>query len=226
MIPVVGIPHLADYDQLARCIGSVTRHAERVHIIDNSPPMERFEYPHPDVFVTRTHRNIGVGAAWNLLIKLNPWARWWAIINDDVEFGPTTAEALEQAMKVHEVVSFRGFHAFAVRASAIQKVGWFDENFVPAYHEDNDWHYRARLLGVHLEQIDGDLVHAGSAVIGNSEHYRRENNRTFPMTQMYYREKWGGFVGHETYTTPFDRGGSPRDWTLDMTRLANQSWKE
>lgn len=228
MIPVVGVPYLMDYELLDRCLTAIpVGRAERVHVIDNSPPVGRIEYPtRHDVVISRPQHNIGVAASWNSIIKWNPDARWFFIINADVIVTPDDLDLIEKEMRVHEVVTFRGMHAFGVRASTIQKVGWFDENFVPAYFEDNDWSYRCRLLGVEIRQVDGWLEHVGSASIRSSDLYRRENNRTFPMNQGYYVAKWGGSVGHEVYTTPFDRGGSPRDWTLDMTRLVSQSWKE
>jgi GT2 family glycosyltransferase len=223
---VVGIPYISNFDLLEECIGSL-KSASRIHIIDNSPELGRLTYDTDyRIRVTRPWHNIGVGASWNFIIKANPDARYWVIINADLKLGPTALDIFARGMKLYEMMTFRGLHAFAVRASAIQKVGWFDENFVPAYFEDNDWSYRARLLGVHIEQVDGDFEHDGSATIKNDDGYRAENARTFPLNERYYERKWGGSVGHEVYTTPFNQGGSPRDWTLDMTRLANQAWKE
>lgn len=227
LVPVVGIPYLHDFSLLDACIKSVNRPGVvRIHVIDNSPELERIEYHDGKVVVTRPWRNLGVGASWNLIIKANPWARWWCILNADVEMADGDLEELTQQIKFHDVVTFSGMHAFGIRASAIQKVGWFDENFVPGYFEDNDYHYRCQLMGVSYHQIVGGLVHHGSMVIKGSERYRTENSRTFPQNRLYYEQKWGGPVGAERFTTPFDRGGSPRDWTLDMTRLKNLAWKE
>ena len=228
MIPVVGIPYISNFDLLDRCIGAIPYgRAERVHIIDNSPHISRLEYPNrPDVVISRPQHNVGVAASWNGIIKWNPGADWWFILNADIVMAPQDLDAMERAIKSSDVVTFRGMHAFGVRRTAIERVGWFDENFIPAYFEDNDFSYRCRLMGVEIQQLDGGFDHIGSATIRRSEHYMRENHRTFPLNQGYYLAKWGGSVGHEVYTTPFDRGGSPRDWTLDMTRLVNQSWKE
>jgi len=228
VIPVVGIPHLSNDDLLVKCIESFPEGSYgKIHVIDNGPGLDAgILAAFPNVYVTRTHHNMGVGAAWNLIMKLNPFERWWCIINNDVAFIAEDLARLERAMRVHDVVTFQGMHAFGMRASAIASVGWFDENFVPCYFEDNDWDRRASLLGTMVHQIEPQAYHFGSAAIKREDRYRRENNRTFPGNQAYYVAKWGGSVGAETYTTPFNRGGSPRDWTLDMNRLANQSWKE
>jgi len=228
MIPVIGIPYISNYELLDGSIAAITSQngAAVIHVIDNSPALGRIEHHHPAVQITRPWQNLGVAASWNLIIKMHPTERYWVIINADLKLGPRAFDIFEQGMKVHEMMHFRGMHALAVRSSAIQKVGWFDENFHPAYFEDNDWTYRAKLLGVHIEQVDGDFEHENSSTIRRSDAYRAENARTFPLNERYYERKWGGSVGHEVYTTPFNQGGSPRDWTLDMTRLANQSWKE
>lgn len=226
MIPVIGIPYLSRPELLAALLDSIPRDmVERIHIIDNSPPpgiveIEGFKH----AVVTRMHHNAGVAASWNAIIKLNPRARWWCLLNSDVTVSRGTLEALEQAMKVHSIAYMSAMAAFGLRADCVQKVGWFDENYVPAYHEDNDYDYRCRLMGVHIEDLALGIEHFGSAVLKGSEHYQRENGRTFGAGRAYHREKWGGDPGFEVYQTPFDQGGSPRDWTLDMTRLANLSW--
>lgn len=228
MIPVIGIPYISNFDLLEKCITSIPYDRyEKIHIVDNSDIYGAIVYPtNPKVHITRPHHNSGVSSAWNNIIKWNPQARWWFIINADVAFIPEDLDRLEAAIRIHDVVTLGGMSAFGVRASAIAKVGWFDENFIPSYFEDNDWDYRARLMGVHIEKIAAMDYHYGSAVIRQSQVYARENARTFPMNQRYYVDKWGGGVDHEVYTTPFDKGGSPRDWTLDIARLAQMTWKE
>lgn len=227
MIPVVGIPYLSNPDLLEQCLASLPRdRVGRVHIIDNSFGGLTIPDVEGQVVVTRPHHNVGVAQGWNDVIKWNPFARWWFIINADVAFVPDDLDRLEAAMRIHEVVTLGGMLAFGVRASAITKVGWFDENLVPCYFEDNDWDYRCKLLGVHVEKLGPPAYHFGSATIRRDERYRALNNVTFPQNERYYVEKWGGKVDHEVYTTPFDKGGSPRDWTLEMTRLSTMAWKE
>jgi GT2 family glycosyltransferase len=226
VIPVIGIPYINQERLLARLLDSIPDDLyDVIHIIDNSPDGLHVTQK-PRVIVTRMHRNIGVGAAWNLIIKAHPFERWWAILNSDVEVDRENLERLIAGMKVHDLCYLNGMAAFGIRASCVEKVGWFDENYVPAYCEDIDYDYRCRLLGVHIEVVGRVVEHYGSATLKGSKQYQRENGRSYPANRRYYGEKWGGFVGEETYTTPFDRGGSPRDWSLDMRRLSSLSWKE
>jgi GT2 family glycosyltransferase len=228
MIPVIGIPHYGEWRHTEKLLASIPRdRVELIHIVDNTPSYGRIEVSDPQVVISRPWRNIGVAAAWNAVIKWNPEQRWWFLVNNDIVLSEENLDAIERAMRLYDAATFGGMHAFGIRQTAIQKVGWFDENFAPCYFEDNDWDYRARLLNVHVEKGLGPVAHHyGSAVIRDSEKYRSLNGRTFPMNQRYYEQKWGGSVDHEVYTTPFNRGGSPREWTLDINRLANQSWKE
>jgi GT2 family glycosyltransferase len=96
----------------------------------------------------------------------------------------------------------------------IKYCGMFDENFQPAYFEDNDMHYRIKLSG-QKSYIDTDSVayHVGSAT-----QYLDRNNPVVPPHQFennrrYFVDKWGGTPGQEVCTTPY---GSPnhtiRDW--------------
>lgn len=235
MIPVIGIPYISQPDLLTRLLDSIPDDSYgTIHIIDNSPDglitsLGDVLFPDdlkPRTVVTRMHANIGVGAAWNLVMKMHPKERWWAIFNSDVVVDGENLAKLERGMKVHDLCYLSNMSAFGIRATCVQKVGWFDENFVPAYFEDNDYDYRCRLMGVHIETVGHVVEHVVSATLKRSVHYQYENARSYPANRKYYGDKWGGFVGSETYTTPFDRGGSPRDWTLDMARLQTLSWSE
>ena len=232
MIPVIGIPYLSNPDLLFECLESISQDQYGfIHIIDNSPTKDPLVLPmgvrmKPRLLVTRGHRNLGVSASWNLLIKLHSDAPWWAITNSDLILGEGDLERLEENIAGHGLVAFQGMHLFGIRGSTIQAIGWFDENFVPGYFEDNDYHYRCGLLGSTIYQLDMAGTHVMSSTLLRSDRYKAENARTFPLNARYYVEKWGGPVGQETYKTPFDQGSSPRDWTLDITRLASQSWKE
>lgn len=233
MIPVIGIPYISREDLLVRLLDSIPSDAyEQIHIIDNSPDGLSPEFVDmvgmqvkPNVLISRMHANLGVGASWNLIMHLHQDERWWAIFNADIVVDGEKLAKLERAMRIHDIVYLAdGMSAFGIRATCIQKVGWFDTNYVPAYCEDIDYDYRCRLMGVHIENLKEDVQHFGSATLKDSVHYQRENGQSYPANRKYYEAKWGGFVGQETYTTPFNEGGSPRDWTLDMSRLQALSW--
>ena len=89
------------------------------------------------------------------------------------------------------------------RKSVFDKIGYYDVNFYPAYFEDNDYNRRCGLAG-----IDCGLVHSAQFL-----HYWSRsiyegglaslNSVRFNINRSYYREKWGGGVGNESFKLPF-----------------------
>lgn len=116
----------------------------------------------------------------------------------------------------------------------------FDEGFIPAYHEDNDFHRRLQLAGFG-EKIFGvnlPFLHYGSATVNRSEEVRRAWQPRFAKCQQYYREKWGGLPGSETFQYPLNDGatgggldprvvytgqGKPGHWATHTSTLFERS---
>lgn len=227
MIPVLGVPHLANPELLHAMLGSIDVPVDTTVVVDNSATAELRGLDRPATRVLSMHHNMGVGASWNLIIKNTPNAPWWAIVNSDIRFAPGDLAKLAEAMTEDAgIVLAHGFAAFGISRRAVGEVGWFDENFVPAYCEDNDYAYRCRLAGVEVRAIETASYHMKSATLYHSPDRRRENERTYPLNVAYYEAKWGGTMGEERYTTPFDRGHGPNDWQLSIERLDWMTWRE
>lgn len=229
MIPVLGVPFVNRPDLFLNMINSIDVEVGEVVIIDNSQEgiLQNLAGPTKMRVVSMRH-NVGVSASWNSIIKLTPLSPWWAIVNSDLEFNPGELQKLIDTMEGFDGIGkMLGLAAFGISKAAVSKAGWFDENFVPAYCEDNDYAYRCQLTGVPMVDIEGvEPKHIGSSVIYSDKNLFLENNRTYPNNVRYYREKWGGGIGtEETYTTPFNMGGSPKEWHLDISRLAELTWK-
>lgn len=219
MIPVLGVPILTKHELLQPMLDSIDVEVGRIIVIDNGmvlPPSERVIHP---------GRNLGVAASWNRIIEMTPDAAWWALVNFDLVFGAGDLDRLTEHMeRVGGCAILSTFQAFGVDRKAIDTAGTFDENFHPAYFEDNDFDYRCRLTGVPLHGLSSRIDHKISSTISVPV-FRRENNRTFPINSAYYRRKWGGPPREEVFTTPFNRGGSPAFWELEPDRLELLSWK-
>ena len=81
-------------------------------------------------------------------------------------------------------------------------VGPFDEDFYPAYFEDNDYEYRIK-LDEHCEvQIDSIL---NPTTYRNSMTIQKDPtlNKDFQTNQDRYVRKWGGKPSFEWYKKPF-----------------------
>ena len=222
------IPVLNRPDLLAKCLASIDYPVDLL-VIDNSP--EAFaaevvaEHYAGDYFVTEPPANLGYGASVNLAIRTHPKDPFWLVANADVEFAPGDLERLVTEMSQGAGwVGITDWRVFGLSAEAVDRAGFFDEGFHPAFCEDADYERRCDLTGVSRYFIDGQTTHVRSVTLGE-ERYARRNAQTYPSNLAYYEAKWGGPLrGGERFSTPFDSGAHPRTWSLDRRRLADNDW--
>lgn len=97
------------------------------------------------------------------------------------------------------------FACFMVRPTIVYRVGFFDENFTPAYFEDNDYHYRIRLAGLNaFNNVSAPYFHYGSQTQNAVASMPVVHPFAFDLNHSYYRDKWGGSPGEESYTHPYN----------------------
>jgi GT2 family glycosyltransferase len=227
MMPVLAVPFLTGEHDLRRCVGSIDTPV-RLLVIDNSdaglPDIRPLD---GEVFVIELPHNLGVAASWNLAIKCYPHEPFWIIANHDTVFAPGDLDRLITEMRTPgpRWVGMNGdWRVFGINAECVERVGFFDEQFVPVYCEDCDYERRCTLAGVAWYFIEGGTTHVSSASI-REPRYSLGNARTYPANRAYHVAKWGGEVrGGERFTTPFDQGGDVGDWRLDLRRLRDQAW--
>ncbi len=93
------------------------------------------------------------------------------------------------------------FSAFMLTKKCYNEVGQFDENFYPAYFEDNDYHYRLYLKGIKaINYPMAVYYHFGS----RSKKFINNFNTLFEKNREYYKKKWGGIPGEEIFKSPFN----------------------
>lgn len=97
----------------------------------------------------------------------------------------------------------------------------FDEQFIPAYHEDNDYHRRLQLagLGHKIFSVPVPYLHYGSGTLRNVEHVNVNWNERFQKCREYYIQKWGGPPMAETYPLPFNQDPAQLMGTIDPAAL-------
>lgn len=107
------------------------------------------------------------------------------------------------------------FSSFLVHKSFFDIIGTFDENFDPAWYEDNDMHRRINLLGYKaITTTAAPMVHFGGVTTFMLE------IADSTMSRAYYIRKWGGIPeSHpgnaikESFLTPYDDPAlTPKDW--------------
>lgn len=216
----IAAPCLRLYDLLQKFFESCergTRKPDRYFVVDNGgglpAKMASGEIKLPDsAMVSSSGKHIGVAGAWNLALKTFP-DDWVIIANDDVVFQENTVEALVSAAETNEDEFFYPvanenpiFCVFLMKHSLWTRVGGFDEQFHPAYFDDNDFHYRMKLLGVTERMVEStSYEHVGSATLKSfSDLEKRRHHDEFNRNKDRYIEKWGSVPGLEAFTEPFN----------------------
>src|SRR5690606_3352243 len=99
------------------------------------------------------------------------------------------------------------FSLFLITKKCLELIGPFDENFWPAYYEDNDYVKRMRLAGYDHICVPGcHYWHEGSGTVkAKSARELQEHNKNFKKSSAYYVRKWGGLPYQEKYDAPFNK---------------------
>jgi len=222
---VLGVPTYRRYDLLKLMLQSVdagTVVPSHCIVVDNGDRLITEELPRTkmEVHVSRPGTNLGVAGGWNRVMRVcdDLWAGSEVvhalITNDDIVFGAKTIENMTTLMQRQEqmVVAADGgeaFSCFLMDRRLFHKVGSFDEQFHPAYFEDNDYVRRMQLLGetfVVAERADG-YSHTRSATLSTyTQSEMQAHHGSFEANRNRYILKWGGLPGHEMFQTP----GGPR----------------
>lgn len=109
----------------------------------------------------------------------------------------------------------------------------FDENFIPAYCEDLDYHRRLMLAGkgAKIFSVNLPYLHLAAQTLKQVDPKKKAAiERTIESgSRAYYAKKWGGPVNQETFWYPFDREGNTADWIkgrCSPTTPAIQAWTQ
>jgi len=128
------------------------------------------------------------------------------------------------------------YHCFIPTRRAFKEVGLFDENIYPAGAEDNDYDRRMKFAWHDQGYCVADFDwHSTSVCAWYSQGNSRINAGAMPIIReqtsanlllkiKYYVDKWGGvpvktypqFPFMERWNTPYNKGGSVRDWIPDF----------
>lgn len=182
------------------------------------------------IIIPNWNDNIGVSKGWNAGLKrsIEVGCDHAVILNDDVILYPGTINKIVSGTtkvdlmsatnlrddEVHDGYdSHPDFSCFAVSpAEFVERFGWFDENFSPAYFEDNDMARRMIVSGgVYARDLSAGMMHRGS--VTQNMDGPVVTSQMFERNREYYIRKWGGQPGEERFTSPFnDVSRDIKDW--------------
>jgi GT2 family glycosyltransferase len=121
-----------------------------------------------------------------------------------VEFAQLHREAVFWSLEQHDNIAtleqadgddyseHPNFEAYLIAPTFFETVGRFDENFAPAYMEDNDMHARIVLSGNIAYSWQGALFyHFGSMTIKGDDQIHTQVDRSWGANCNYFYRKWG-----------------------------------
>lgn len=157
--------------------------------------------------VLRSRINLGVAKSWNLLMEFaeKQGATHVLMLNDDIYLGKTEIQ-IQSVLQVWKnmafINSYQQWSAYILTVQAWKEFGKFDENIFPAYFEDNDAHYRMKLLDMNMVYTEK----LNPAIFRNSMTIEKDAslNENFLKNRSYYIKKWGGAPDKEKFLVPFN----------------------
>jgi len=240
-LEMIGTMVLNGAEDLRKQFDSIDYPVNRYFIIDNSegkfPEVRRIIRSMQgtktdivkEIVVINNHKNVGFSGSVNQIVKQNTDKPYWIILSCDWHPAPgelfKLAQHLEQPFKAMLCdPTQNGYSAMVFNPELIRAVGMMDENFFPAYYEDDDHRYRMSLVGLEWEMFPLAFDHKVSSTLHSRNEFKKRNSVTFPNNLKYYMKKWGGAPGAERFKSPFNIGGTIDYWPYDPVRAESQKW--
>jgi GT2 family glycosyltransferase len=220
-IPVIGTAVMKNPHWVKRLYESIDYPVENFIIFNNNgkgeitddlEKLKSIENKFIDkLFICHLPANLGVSAAWNLIIKSYINSPYWIIVNDDIAFTEGLLEEIFENAKDPEVGMVHPYGGdfgqgawdlFLIKDFVIQQYGLFDENLTPAYSEDADYILRLhngnikRVCNLSKPYLHGTgfcteyYIH-GSQTKKSSPDLAKRLNEINLINFEYLNEKWG-----------------------------------
>jgi GT2 family glycosyltransferase len=204
---IIGIPTINRADLLNEALANYFEDFKDTEIVICDNGKQDIITRERNFVLYRPEQNLGVSGSWNMIMdyadKVN--GTHVLILNDDIYLGKSQEEisTIIRLWKPEFICTELNWCSFILSVEAYKKVGKFDENFFPAYFEDNDYFRRMQLSGVTIivNPMLNPVVYRNSMTIQKTP----ELNNGFEKNRQYYISKWGGQPTQETFSTPFNQ---------------------
>lgn len=214
---VVGIFYVNRFDLLMKALHSIPLYWSNTIVIDNSWNRDLLHAPSMPTGVTVYEPPVPFShsQSQNLLQQWGAERECDAILymHSDAEAYEGTPEQLlgwisrlEQTQHAWGAIHTYFDTIAAFRMEAVKQIGPWDTN-LPMYFSDIDWYRRMKLCSYELIQTGLGVTHhnEGASTVKSDPYLTEIHRTTFPLYEQYYIAKWGGGMGGETYTLPFNR---------------------
>jgi len=122
------------------------------------------------------------------------------VVSDFLNLKSVDFESVAEAEHPH-------YSCFMINKEYWNRIGAFDEEFIPCYFEDNSSHYKIKLAGLKAIVYPPALFyHHGSRTWNEGVvHSTIERNLKFERNREVYVEMWGGTPGNEKFKTKYNK---------------------
>ena len=183
-----------------------------------------------------------VAGAWNVgcVRALDAGVDYIAIVANDTKLKPDCLDALVDyggcgEADLWSAISYNNrntidaaqrtdgadFSCFMIRPRTLERYGFFDPNFRPAYFEDNDYYGRVVLGGGECRVVHAaQFFHHGSMTVRADPEMAHHVSYWFEKNREYFRMKWGVGIPENSkegvlrryYRYPFNDPTKPLSW--------------
>ena len=244
MIPVIGTAVIKNPHWVERLYNSIDYPVDNFVIFNNNgkdeitqalEDLHKIEHKFINkLTICHLPSNLGVSAAWNLIIKSYIKAPYWIIVNDDVAFTPGLLEEMAQAASPDDIgivhahsgdFNIGSWDLFLIKDWVIQQHGLFDENLTPAYCEDADYIMRLHNAPIdkvmslskpyyHGPGLCNEYYTHGSQTKKSSPELTARLDQINLINFEYMNQKWGeGWRTVNPYRHPFNNNTMPLSTT-------------
>jgi GT2 family glycosyltransferase len=205
---VVVIPTINRADLLNEALAKYFEDFKETHIAICDNGKQDIITREEKFLIYRPENNLGVSASWNMLIdyadKIN--ATHVLVLNDDIYLGRTEHEVkmiIKNNPSADFINSFQNWCSFILKIDMWKKVGKFDEEFYPAYFEDNSFDYKMTLVNAEKAWTSflDPIVYRNSMTIAKDPTL----NQRFAQNRQTYIDMWGGIPTQEKYRTKYNK---------------------
>jgi GT2 family glycosyltransferase len=205
---VVAIPTINRADLLNEALAKYFEDFKNTHIAICDNGNQDIITREENFMIYRPQENLGVAKSWNMLIDYSDkiGATHVLILNDDIYLGKNETELallIKNNLDADFINSFHNWCSYILRVDIWKKAGMFDEEFFPAYFEDNSFDYKMTLVGAKKTWTSflDPIVYRNSMTIAKDPTL----NQKFMQNKQMYIQMWGGLPSEEKYLTKFNK---------------------
>jgi len=205
---IIAIPTLNRADLLNPSLEQYFEDFPETHIAICDNGKQEIITREENFMIYRPESNLGVAKSWNMLMdyadKIE--ATHVLMLNDDVYLGRAEHEIkmlIKSNSNADFINSMQNWCAFILTVDMWKKAGKFDEEFFPAYFEDNSFDYKMTFKDAKKVWTSflNPLIYRNSMSIAKEPSL----NSRFAQNRAMYIDMWGGLPSEEIYLTKFNK---------------------